>query len=189
MPKVHIIGVDLAKRVFQVHGAYADGSIAFRRKLSRTQFAKLIADHPKCIFAMEACATAHHWGRQVLEYGHEARLVPPNYVKPFVKRHKNDAADSEAIVEAASRPSMRFVDVKTQDQQAKSMLFRTRELYVRQRTQLINAFRGHLGEHGIALPQGPRNVSTLREWLEGHADALPAAIVHLANGLLGKLRF
>src|SRR5271157_5595016 len=112
---------------------------------------------------MEACATAHGWGREIERVGHTVRLIPPAYVKPFVKRQKNDAADAEAIAEAASRPTMRFVAVKTAEQQARAMLFRTRDLLVRQRTQLINALRGHLSEHGVVAPQGPANVAILAQ--------------------------
>ncbi len=119
MSEVTIIGVDLAKRVFQLHGAHADGSVAFRKKLSRGQLIAFVAQQPKCLIAMEACATAHGWGRAFEALGHDVRLIPPSYVKPFVKRQKNDMADAEAIVEAAMRPTMRFVVVKTEDQQAR----------------------------------------------------------------------
>ena len=139
-----IIGIDLAKRSFQLHGARADGSVAFRKKLSRAKVLGFVALQPRCVVAMEACASAHHWGREIGKFGHEVKLVPPIYVKPFVKRQKNDAADAEAICEAASRPTMRFVAVKTREQQAQGMLFRTRDLLVRQRTQTINALRGTL---------------------------------------------
>jgi transposase len=142
MPQVAIIGVDLAKRVFQLHGAAADGSVLFRKKLTRERFLSFLASQSPCVVAMEACATAHGWGREIERVGHMVRLIPPIYVKPFVKRQKNDAADAEAIVEAASRPTMRFVPVKSEAQQARAMLFRTRDLLVRQRTQLINALRG-----------------------------------------------
>ena len=125
-----------------MHGAKADGSVAYRRKLSRGKLLGFLASQPGCTVAMEACASAHYWGRQILALGHEVRLVPPIYVKPFVKRHKNDAADAEAITEAAQRPTMHFVAVKTEAQQAQGMLFRTRDLLVRQRTQTINALRG-----------------------------------------------
>ena len=127
MKKVTIIGVDLAKHVFQVHGAATDGSVVFRRKLSRPQFRRFMAEQPTCIVAMEACATAHYWGRQMVEIGHDVRLIAPIYVKPFVKRQKNDAADAEAIVEAALRPNMRFVPLKSAQTQAHAMLFRARE--------------------------------------------------------------
>ena len=113
------------KAGFQVHGALPDGNVAFRKKLSRSQFMKFLAEQPPCLIAMEACATAHYWGREALGSGHEVRLIPPIYVKPFVKRQKNDAADAEAIVEAALRPTMRFVEVKSADQQSLGLLFRT----------------------------------------------------------------
>ena len=154
MEQVTIVGLDLAKRVFQVHGATADGGIAIRKKLSRGQVLAFFADLPPCVVAMEACATAHYWAREIGALGHNVRLVPPAYVKPFVKRQKNDAADAEAIAEAASRPTMRFVEPKSPQQQARAMVFRTRDLFVRQRTQTINALRAHLAEHGLIAPQG-----------------------------------
>ena len=119
MTEVSIIGVDLAKNVFQLHGACADGSVAFRKKVNRSQFLNFLAQHPRCAVAMEACATAHNWGRQISELGHDVKLIAPIYVKPFVKRQKNDAADAEAIAEAAFRPTMRFVAVKSEDHQAR----------------------------------------------------------------------
>jgi transposase len=137
MEQVNVIGLDLAKRTFQLHGARGDGSVAFRKKLSREKILTFLADQPPCVIAMEACGTAHHWGRAIRDLGHDVRLIPPVYVKPFVKRQKNDAADAEAIAEAATRSTMRFVAVKTEEQQARVMLFRTRDLLVRQRTQLI----------------------------------------------------
>lgn len=173
MDEVIIVGVDLAKNVFQAHGAAADGSVVFRKKLSRPQFAKFMSELPACIVAMEACATAHYWGREMTRLGHEARLIPPIYVKPFVKRQKNDAADAEAIVEAALRPTMRFVEIKTADQQSRAMLFRTRELLVTQRTKMINALRAHLAEHGFTVAKGVGNVQRLAAILEGAEHDLP----------------
>ena len=152
MGETSIIGIDLAKNSFQLHGAQSDGSVAFRRKLTRTKVLPFLTSQPHCLVAMEACAGAHHWGREIAELGHEVKLIPPIYVKPFVKRHKNDAADAEAICEAASRPTMRFVAVKTEEQQAQGMVFRTRDLLVCQRTQTINALRGHLAEFGVIAP-------------------------------------
>lgn len=166
MDEVSIVGVDLAKQVFQVHGAAADGRVLFRKKLSRPQFAKFMAALPPRIVAMEACGTAHYWGRELSRHGHDIRLIPPVYVKPFVKRQKNDSADAEAIAEAALRPTMRSVAVKTAEQQAQAMLFRTRDLLVGQRTQLVNALRGHLAEHGIVLGKGIGNVGRLAMRLE-----------------------
>lgn len=152
MKEVSIVGLDLAKRVCQVHAAGSDGSVVLRRKLSRGQLVPFSTELPKCTLAMEACAIAHYWAREIGKLGHDVRLIPPAYVKPFVKRQKNDAADAEAIVKAATRPSMRFVVPKTESKQACSILFRTRDLVVRQRTQLINALRAHLAEQGVIAP-------------------------------------
>jgi transposase len=187
MEKVSIIGIDLAKRSFQAHGARADGGAAFRKKLSREKVLGFLAEQPRCVVAMEACGSAHHWGRAIGDLGHEVRLVPPAYVKPFVKRQKNDAADAEAICEAASRPTMRFVEVKTEEQQARAMLFRTRELLVRQRTQLINALRGHLAEHGVVAPQGPANVKELALAVEEEKTSLPLLVVELSRVFLEQI--
>jgi transposase len=171
MEKTTTIGIDLAKRVFQLHGATADGRPVLRKKVSRAQLLSFLAKQPRAIVAMEACATAHGWGRAIQELGHEVRLIPPIYVKPFVRRQKNDAADAEAITEAASRPTMRFVAVKTEEQQARSMIFRTRDLLVRQRTQLVNALRGHLAEHGIVAAQGLAKVKVLAAALREAAES------------------
>jgi len=129
-------------------------SVAFRRQLSRGKLLSFLASQPRCTVAMEACGSAHYWGREITSLGHEVRLVPPIYVKPFVKRQKNDAADAEAITEAAQRPTMHLVAVKTEAQQALGMFFRTRDLLLRQRTQTINALRVHLAEYGVVAPQG-----------------------------------
>lgn len=161
MEKATIIGIDLAKRVFQVHAASKDGRPVLRKKVSRARLLGFLAKQPSAVVAMEACATAHNWGRAIHGLGHDVRLVPPIYVKPFVRRQKNDAADAEAIAEAASRPTMRFVALKTEEQQARSMIFRTRDLLVRQRTQLVNALRGHLAEHGIVAAHGLAQVKAL----------------------------
>jgi transposase len=144
MEKVTIIGVDLAKNVFQLHGAAADGSVVFRKKLSRLQFCQFMAGQPACVVAMEACAGAHYWAREMVRLGHRPKLIAPRYVKAFIKRQKNDAADAEAIVEAAQRPTMRFVETKTEEQQSRSMMFRPREQLVNQRTELVDALRAHL---------------------------------------------
>src|SRR4051794_266278 len=186
MEKVSIIGLDLAKRSFQAHGALADGGVGFRKKLSREKVLGFFAEQPRCIVVMEACGSAHHWGRAIGDLGHEVRLIPPAYVKPFVKRQKNDATDAEAIAEAASRPTMRFVAVKTEGQQARAMLFRTRDLLVRQRTQLINALRGHLSEHGVVAAQGPANVKVLEEAVEDRT-MLPLLVVELARVFLDQI--
>ena len=187
MEEASIIGIDLAKRSFQVHGARADGSVAYRRKLSRGKLAGFIASRPRCTVAMEACGSAHYWGREIQELGHEVRLVPPIYVKPFVKRQKNDAADAEAITEAAQRPTMHFVAVKTEAQQAQAMLFRTRDLLVRQRTQTINALRGHLAEFGVVAPQGTAHVGRLAQAIDGGDSDLPETVLELGRLLLGRI--
>ena len=187
MEQVNIIGIDLAKRSFQLHGARADGSVAFRRKVSRERLLYILGAQQRCVVAMEACASAHYWGREILKLGHEVRLVPPIYVKPFVKRQKNDAADAEAICEAAQRPTMRFVAVKGEEQQARAMLFHTRDLLVRQRTQTINALRGHLAEFGVIAPQGPAHVGRLASALEDPGSGLPGAVRALGGVLLGQI--
>ena len=143
-----MIGVDLAKSVFQVHGASMVGELKFRKKLTRPQFEKFMTEHDPAVVVMEACGGAHYWARKMSELGHEVKLIAPQYVRPFVKRQKNDAADAEAIVIAAQRPEMRFVEPKTEDQQARAALFRSRERLVRQRTEMVNALRGTLYEHG-----------------------------------------
>jgi transposase len=155
------IGVDLAKNVFQVHGVDAEGAVVFRRQLRRGRVLPFFKKHPACLVGMEACATAHHWARQLIALGHEVKLMPPHYVKPYVKRNKNDAADAEAICEGVTRPTMRFVSVKSTEQQSILMLHRTRELLVRQRTMLINAIRAHMAEFGIVAPVGVPHVKKL----------------------------
>ena len=187
MSEVTIIGIDLAKRVFHLHGARVDGSVVFRKKASRAQLLAFFTQHPRGIVAMEACATAHGWGREFEKLGHDVRLIAPIYVKPFVKRQKNDAADAEAIVEAALRPTMRFVAVKTEDQQARAMLFRTRQIFVGQRTQMINALRGHLAEHGLVAARGPAHVKRLADALADEDTALPDGVRDLGQIYLDQI--
>src|SRR3954468_4770777 len=143
---VATIGLDLAKHSFQVHGVDAQGQVVIRRKLRRGEVVAFFAALPSCVVGMEACATSHHWSRELSGLGHEVKLMPPAYVKAYVKRNKNDAADAEAICEAVTRPTMRFVPAKTADQQAVLLLHRGRERLVRQRTMLVNALRAHLAE-------------------------------------------
>ena len=147
------VGIDLAKSVFQVHGVDGGGRTVLRRRLSRSRLLDFFAQLPPCRIGIEACASAHHWARELVRLGHDVRLIPPQYVKPYVKRNKTEAADAEAICEAVSRPHMRFVPVKTVDQQAVLALHRARSLLVRQRTQLANAIRGLLGEFGNVVPK------------------------------------
>ena len=174
-----IIGVDLAKNVFQLHGAQRDGQILFRKKLTRLQFRTFCANHPKCLIAMEACSTSHYWARELQSMGHKVRLIPPLYVKPFVKRHKNDAADAEAITEAAVRPSMTFVAPKSAEQQAATMMMRTRDQLLEQRTATVNALRGHLAEFGIIAPVGIKNVVKLKSFLADQ-EAIPTLVAEMA---------
>lgn len=187
MNEVSIVGVDLAKRVFQLHGSRADGTVVFRKKVTRGQVLEVLAGLPKCIVAMEACATAHFWAREIGKLGHSVRLIPPAYVKPFVKRQKNDAADAEAIAEAASRPTMRFVQPKSEKQQARAMVFRTRDLLVRQRTQLINAVRAHLAEHGVIAAQGITNVAGLGAIIEQAGCNLDLMVVETVRLYLDQI--
>ena len=187
MEQAQIIGIDLAKQNFQLHGTRPDGSVAFRKKLTRGKVPGFLASQPRCLIAMEACASAHYWGREIGKLGHEVKLMPPVYVKPYVKRQKNDAADAEAICEAASRPSMRFVAVKSEAQQAQGMLFRTRDLLVRQRTQTANALRGHFAEFGIIAPQGLVNTSRLAAALGDPVTELPAVVRDLGGVLLEQI--
>ena len=165
----------------------AGGSVAYPKKLSRGKVLSFLASQPPCTVAMEACASAHYWGREIVALGHEVRLVPPIYVKPFVKRNKNDAADAEAITEAAQRPTMHFVAVKTEAQQAQAMLFHTRDLLVRQRTQTINVLWGHLAEFGVVAPQGRAKIRQLVGVLEDGNCGLPEAVVELGRLLLERI--
>ncbi|RWB50571.1 IS110 family transposase [Mesorhizobium sp.] len=187
MEKVTIIGVDLAKNVFQLHGAAADGSVVFRKKLSRLQFCKFMASQPACVVAMEACGSSHYWARQMARLGHEPRLIAPAYVKPFVKRQKNDVADAEAIVEAAQRPTMRFVEPKTKEQQSRAIVFRTREQFVNQRTELVNALRAHLYEFGYVAPQGIGHLPRLAEIVEDESADLPDLVRDICSALLDQI--
>ncbi|MCA1371722.1 IS110 family transposase [Bradyrhizobium sp. BRP14] len=188
MNEITIVGLDLAKNVFQIHGAGPDGAAVLRKKLSRGRLLEFFAKLPICVVAMEACASAHYWGREIGKLGHEIRLINPSYVKPFVKRQKNDAADAEAIAEAASRPTMRFVTVKSAEKQASSMAFKVRDLLVRQRTQTVNALRGHLMEYGLIVPHGIKHLPSLRELVATHPD-LPEAARILCDGLLEQVAF
>jgi len=174
MNEVITIGVDLAKNVFQIHGIDAEGGVVIRRQLKRGQMMPFFKKQPPCLVGMEACATSHHWARQLIGLGHEVKLMAPRYVKPYVKRNKNDMADAEAICEAVTRPTMRFVEVKTPEQQSVLMLHRTRQLFVRQRTTLINALRAHLAEFGIVAGVGRNGLEKLLQVIEeGEDDRVP----------------
>ena len=190
MGKATTIGLDLAKGVFQAHGADETGAVVFRKKLRRAQVLEFFSAQPACTVAMEACGGAHHWGREIGNLGHSVRLIPPAYVKPFVKRQKNDMADAEAICEAVQRPSMRFVAVRSEAAQAAAVVFRARDLLVRQRTQIINALRGHLAEFGLVVAQGPAHVAKLVAAIEGPEQLFPEAarpVLQVLTGTLGAL--
>lgn len=187
MDEVSIIGLDIAKNTFQAHGAAADGGVVFRKKLARGKVLEFLSKQPVCIVALEACASAHHWGREIAALGHDVRLIPPVYVKPFVKRQKNDAADAEAIAEAATRATMRTVAVKDTQKQALGMAFRARDLLVRQRTQTINALRGHLAEFGLIAPKGTVHLQRLRALMIALQADLPNEVIEIAQMLLDQI--
>jgi len=182
--QVVTIGLDLAKNLFQVHGV-ADGSVAVRRRLRRRDVPAFFAGLPPCLVGIEASRSAHYWARELAALGHTVKLMPPSYVKPYVKRNKNDAADAEAICEAVTRPTMRFVPVKSREQQAAILLHRARDLLIRQRTQLVNALRSHLAEFGIVGPQGLWNVKRLVDAVRD--GGLPAAAQRALTPLTEQL--
>jgi len=169
--QITTIGLDIAKNVFQVHGIDAAEKVVVRKQLRRGQVMKFFAALPPCLIGMEACATAHHWARELTKLGHEVRLMPAKDVKAYVKRNKNDAADAEAICEAVRRPTMRFVGAKSAEQQGRLMQHRTRDLLMRQRTQVINALRGHLAELGIVAAQGREGLKQLLTIIADEKDA------------------
>ena len=186
MSEVSIIGLDIAKHVFQAHGADASGRAVLRKKLSRSKVLPFFASQPRCRVVLEACGGAHHWARELAKLGHDVQLIAPAYVRPFVKRQKNDAADAEAICEAAQRPSMRFVPVKTEAQQAAALVFRGRDLLVRQRTQISNALRGHMAEYGWIAPKGLAHLEKLAALL-ADPSAVPADVRAVCTVLLESL--
>jgi transposase len=181
------IGIDLAKNVFQVHGVDAIGKVTITKKLRRSQVLALFERFPRCLIGMEACATSHHWARELRALGHDVRLMPASYVKAYVKRNKNDAADAAAICEAVTRPSMRFVPVKTAEQQSALMLHRTRDLLVRQRTQLINAMRAHLAELGLVAARGREGVQSLIALVRDNVSQLPDLARSALQAILSQL--
>src|SRR3954449_11709101 len=188
MNQVSTVGLDLAKYIFQLHGADSAGAVVFRKKLRRGQLLAFLATLPPCTVAMEACASAHYWGREIAKLGHTVKLIAPAYVKPFVKRQKNDMADAEAICGAAQRPTMRFVPVKSEEQQANGVVFRARDLLVRQRTQCINALRGHLSEYGYVFPQGITHADAVIAHVEDPDSSVPESARAVLKVLIGTFQ-
>jgi transposase len=178
------IGLDIAKSVFQVHGVDAAGQVVVRRRLKRRYVLQFFQKLPACLVGIEACASSHYWSRELHALGHTVRLMPPAYVKPYIKRQKNDATDAEAICEAVTRPSMRFVETKTPEQQSCLMLHRTRHLFIRQQTAVINAIRAHLAEFGIVAPVGRNGVEEL---LGVVADPSDKRVPEVARACLAAL--
>ena len=170
MDEVSTIGLDIAKSVFQVHGVDRDGTVVIRKRVSRAKVLEFFADLPSCLVGIEACPSAHYWGRQLQTLGHTVRLLPPSYVKAYLKRNKNDANDAAAICEAVTRPSMRFVPIKSEQQQSGLMLHRSRQLLVRQRTMLSNAIRGHMAELGLIAAKGRNGTTELLKIVADAAD-------------------
>ena len=182
--EITTIGLDLAKSVFQVHGVDATGRVVVRKSLRRAQMLPFFAKLPSCLVGMEACGTSHYWARELIKLGHQVRLMPPAYVKPYVKRGKTDAADAEAVCEAVARPTMRFVPVKSPEQQAALSMHRTRDLLVKQRTQLVNMIRGLLAEFGIDIPKGlERALAMARRIVDGEAPGVPMEAAKMVSTL------
>jgi len=164
------IGVDIAKNVFQIHGIDAEGKVLFRRKLKHSDFLAFFTNLHSCLIGMEACSSAHHWGRELTKLGHNVKLMPAVYVNPYVKLQKNGATDAEAICEALARPTMRFVAIKSEDQQAVLMMHRARQLLIRQRTMIVNALRAHIAELGMVSPQRVTGANKLIALVECEED-------------------
>jgi len=184
MEAITTVGLDIAKSVFQVHGIDAAGKVIIRRQLKRRHVLAFFQRLPACVVGIEACATSHHWSREFRALGHTVRLMPPAYVKPYVKRQKNDAADAEAICEAVTRKNMRFVETKTPEQQSCLMLHRSRHLFIRQQTAVINAIRAHLAEFGVVAPVGRKGVADL---LDIVADPSDRRLPEVARACLAAL--
>jgi len=186
--EITTIGLDLAKSIFQVHAVDAAGTVVVRKALRRSQVLPFFTKLPPCLIGIEACGTSHHWARTLAKLGHEVRLMPPAYVKPYVKRGKTDANDAEAICEAVTRPTMRFVPVKAPEQQAALALHRTRDLLVKQRTQLVNMIRGLLAEFGIEIVRGLHHAIELAARIaKGDAPEVPDLAVRVITGLAGQI--
>jgi transposase len=186
--QISTIGLDLGKRVFQVHGANASGACVLSKRLSRSQLVEFFGKLPRCLVGMEACGSSHYWARQLSALGHEVRLIPPQYVKPFVQRNKTDAADAAAICEAVSRPSMGFVPAKSIKQQGLGVLYKTRDLLIQQRTMSTNAVRGHLAEFGLVVAQGLPQLGKLAQLMkDAPSDQVPELAKQILTQLLAHL--
>src|SRR5580765_7835026 len=186
MGEVITIGLDIAKSVFQVHGVDGVGAVVIRKRVSRARMLEFFAGLPRCLIGIEACPAAHHWARELQAIGHSVRLMPPSYVKAYLKRSKNDANDAAAICEAVTRPSMRFVQTKSEQQQSGLMLHRSRQLLVRQRTMLSNAIRGHMAELGIISAKGRKGAAELLEIVANQEDDRIPATARLSLDALAR---
>jgi transposase len=183
------VGLDLAKNVFQVHGINITGDVVVRRRLRRSQVRSFFADLKPCLIGLEACGTAHFWARELVTFGHEVKIIPPSYVKAYVRRGKNDAVDAAAICEAVTRPNMRFVPIKSEDQQSALMLHKARELLMRQQIMLLNALRAHMAELGMIAPQGRSKVKDLIAVIEdGEDESIPPLAKAALKPLVSQLR-
>lgn len=185
--QVAVIGIDIAKHVFQVHGVTAAGEVAIQKRLRRTELLRFFGQLKPCLVGMEACGTSHHWARELTALGHRVKLMPPTYVKPYVRRNKNDAADAEAICEAVTRPTMRFVPIKSTEQQGILVIHRVRSVLIRQRTMMANALRGHMAEFGIIVRQGLKAVRDLGRMIEDPRYSLPATVRAALRVLVAQL--
>src|SRR5271169_1978027 len=188
LSSVTIVGLDLAKHVFQVHCIDASGRVVVTKAIRRSKLLEFFASLPPCVVGLEASGSAHHWARKLIKLGHEARMMPPAYVKPYIRRQKNDASDASAICEAVTRPSMRFVGVRSRENQAALMRHKAREMLVSQRTQLLNALRGHLTEVGVIAPQGLRFARELAELIEACDEAIPFEVCEALAPVVVQLR-
>ncbi len=188
MDNISVVGIDLAKNVFQIHGVDRKGKVVVRKMLRRAKFLGFFVNIPRCIIGMEACSSAHYWARELEKLGHTVKLMAPQYVKPYVKSNKNDANDAEAICEAVTRPNMRFVTVKNEEQQAVLLVHRERDGIVKERTSLINRIRATLAEFGIAIPVGPRRLhSWFAEDFSSAESMLPNLMVHHVQRMKQRL--
>jgi len=187
--KITTVGIDLAKKLFQVHGVNEHGKAVLKKQLRRDQVAEFFAQLPACLIGMEACGSAHHWARKLGGFGHDVRLMAPQFVKPYVKTNKNDAADAEAICEAVARPNMRFVPIKNVEQQAVLALHRVRQSFIKARTAQANQIRGLVGEFGLIVPQGIANIGKrIPELIEDASNELPGSLRLLVDRLLAHLK-